>query len=261
MKTSRLPCRSRHIPTSLLTEPERHPLLPENFVATLGFTVVVAPHPDDESLGCGGLLALFAKHNLPAHLIVITDGSRSHPHSRSHPPERLAAVRQEETLDALSALNIPAHSAHFLQHGDCALPSEGSPDFDAAAAKIRGILEVLRPDTLLVPWRRDPHCDHVATWQLLRAALRALAYAPRWIEYPVWAWNFAESDVAPQEAEGSAWRLEISSVLDRKTQAIAAHRSQHGKLIHDDPSGFVLEPPMLAHFAKPWELFIEPGDV
>lgn len=245
---------------SLLTEPEERPLLPPESVAKLGTVVVLAPHPDDESLGCGGLLALLAERKLPAYVIVMTDGSRSHPASASHPASRLAAVREMETRNALQALRMPEEAAKFLRFGDCALPCEGQPSFLAAVARVREAIERLGADTLFVPWRRDPHCDHEATWSLARAAVANLLPKPRWVECPVWAWTRSTEPVAPGRAEAVAWRLDISAVTIRKQQAIAEHRSQLGAVIHDDPSGFVLEPAMLANFRHPWELFLDPID-
>lgn len=242
-------------------EPERHALLPPETAVTLDCTVVVGPHPDDESLGCGGLLALLADYGNPAHVIVMTDGSRSHPDSPSYPAARLAALREQEVLDALAALGLPARAARFLRYPDGGLPAPGTLAFDETARQLHEMLVALATDTLLVPWRRDPHCDHEATWGLLREATVALESRPRWLEYPVWAWTQAESEVAPRTDEGHAWRLDIFPVLARKEQAIARHRSQTGALIHDDPGGFVLVPEMLAHFVRPWELFIEPADV
>ncbi len=248
------------LPT-LLLEPEQHPLLPPETVRTLGSVIVVAPHPDDESLGCGGLLALLGNARSNVHVVVMTDGSRSHPHSTSYPTVRLAALREQETLDALSALGLATSSARFLRYPDCGLPSAGAPAFGKATERLHRLLVALAPDTVLLPWRRDPHCDHEATWTLWRTAFDRLRKQPRWLEYPIWAWTRAGSDVAPKANEGSAWRLDISSVLARKERAIAQHRSQIGGLIDDDPDGFCLDPVMLAHFARPWELFIEPADV
>ncbi len=248
-------------PKSLLVEPERHPLNPPEAASTLGSTMFFAPHPDDESLGCGGLLALLGDAGVAASVIVMTDGSRSHLHSASHPAERLAAVRECETLDALDALGWTADDAHFLRFPDCGLPLPDTPAFSEAAMRLHEIVAAFSPDTVLVPWRRDPHCDHEATWRLVRATVDGMSRCPRWLEYPVWAWPRADDEVAPRQDEGSAWRLDISPVLDRKRRAISQHRSQLGTLIRDDPSGFVLQPEMIAHFTRPWELFIEPSDV
>lgn len=226
----------------------------------MGSTVIVAPHPDDESLGCGGLLALLVDCGRPAHILVMTDGSRSHPHSPSYPAARIAALRERETLDALAALGMAARAVRFLRYPDCGLPGAGTVAFKEAATRLHETLVALAPDTLLVPWRRDPHCDHQATWRLLREATVGLTAPPRWLEYPIWAWMQAGSEIAPHTDDGHGWRLDISPVLARKLRAIARHRSQTGALIDDDPGGFVLEPAMLAHFARPWELFIEPAN-
>ena len=248
-------------PTSLLLEPERHHLHSATEARALGATIVFAPHPDDESLGCGGLLALLADADIPTHVVVMTDGSRSHPHSLSHPAARLATVREKETLNAGNALGLPASAVQFLRYPDCGLPISGTPAFADTTARLLEIIFSLAPDTVVVPWRRDPHCDHEATHHLLRAAVGSLEHRPRWLEYPVWAWPQAESHLAPRADEGRAWRLDIAPVLDRKVKAIAQHRSQLGMVIRDDDTGFVLQPQMLAHFQRPWELFIATHDV
>ena len=245
-------------PNSLLLEPERHPLRAAEFARSLGSVVVVAPHPDDESLGCGGILALLAETGRGPHIITMTDGSRSHPGSTAYPATRLAALREGETLAALAALGLPPENASFLRYPDCGLPDEKTTAFQIAIERLHSLLIRLAPETIFVPWRRDPHCDHVATWQLLRAAVHTLPAPPRWLEYPVWAWTKTASAVAPQAHEAKAWRIDISSVLVRKGKAVAQHRSQLGAVITDDPGGFVLSAEMLACFARPWELFLEP---
>ncbi len=227
----------------------------------LGRVIVVAPHPDDESLGCGGLLALLAAAGRVAQVFFMTDGSRSHSRSLSHPAARLAALREEEAVAALSELGLPPGSAHFLRFGDGAMPKEGTSPFVEATRRLQQMVTAIRPDTLLVPWRRDPHCDHEATWRLFTAVVAGLRPAPRWLEYPVWAWTKAEGESAPRAEEAIAWRLDISAVLLRKQRGIGRHRSQLGAIIHDDPTGFVLPPEMLSHFGWPWELYLEPRDV
>ena len=246
--------------TSLLLDPERHPLCPAEAAAALGHTIVFAPHPDDESLGCGGLLALLADAGVAVTVVIMTDGSRSHPNSLTHSSTRLASIREDETLDAVVALGLAPSGVRFLRYRDCGLPTEESAAYTQAIVRLHALLSKIRPETVLVPWRRDPHCDHVGTWHLLRSTVAVMRSRPRWLEYPVWAWPHAHAGDAPRHDEACAWRIDISSVLTRKQRAIAQHRSQLGRLIHDDPEGFVLEPAMLAYFTQPWELFIEPHD-
>ena len=238
---------------SLLDDPERHELRPGGAAAGLGRVVVLAPHADDESLGCGGLLALLAAAGRPAHVVVVTDGSRSHD-SPTWPAARLRALREVEAQRAVRHLGHGPR-VEFLRYADSGLPDEGTAAFEAAADRLAALVADLAPDTVVVPWRRDPHCDHVGTWRLADARRSP---SVRWLEYPVWAWTDAEA--APHDHEATAWRLDVADVLDRKGRAVAAHRSQTTRLIDDDPGGFVLSPDVLAHFERPWELFLEPHD-
>jgi LmbE family N-acetylglucosaminyl deacetylase len=246
---------------SLLIEPERHRLTSPEYVTKLGKAVVVAPHPDDETLGCGGLMALMARLGHPAHVLMITDGSRSHPHSITHPPTKLAAVREKESIDAISCLGMLPSNITFMRYPDCGLPHEDSREFEITVKRLIETLLALMPDTVLIPWRRDPHCDHIATWRLLKSAVAGLPWHPRVLEYPIWAWTQADGECAPRVDEGEPLRLDISPAVTGKKLAVTQYHSQLGAVIHDDPEGFVLKPETLAHFSRPWEFFIESSDV
>ena len=244
-------------PASLLSDPERLPLRPPRAVEAFGRTLVVAPHPDDESLGCGGALGLLARYGLDVRVLVMSDGTGSHPNSQAWPPPRLAALREREIREALAALGLSRADVRFLRLEDTHVPSPDCPGFEDAVARCQDEFEAFRPETLLLPWRRDPHGDHRASWQIADAALEAADLRPRRIEYPVWIWAYPDSDDAPRPGEVTAWRLDVRDALAQKQAAIAAHRSQTTALIDDDPDGFRLLPGMLAHFARPWELFLE----
>ena len=239
---------------SLFSDPDRHPLAAPTEAATLGPTVVLAPHPDDESLGCGGLLATLADLGIPAHVVVVTDGTRSHPGSAEYPHYKLRGLREREAREAVSHLGTPRLT--FLRYPDCGMPAPGTPAFSAASHRLARVIGDAQ--TVVAPWRRDPHCDHEATWALGRAALEHLAHAPRWLEYSVWTWPPANAHLAPRETEAAAWRLDVRHVRERKRRAVAAHRSQTTDLIRDVPDGFRLQPEVLALFDRPWELYAAP---
>jgi hypothetical protein len=66
-----------------------------------GGLVVVAPHPDDESLGCGGLIAEARAEGRRTRVVVVSDGTGSHPASKAYPKERLRDLRENEARKAV----------------------------------------------------------------------------------------------------------------------------------------------------------------
>nr|WP_294520650.1 PIG-L deacetylase family protein [uncultured Rhodopila sp.] len=218
-----------------------------------GTCLVLAPHPDDESLGCGGLIAACVAAGRPPLVAVLTDGAGSHPRSQAFPPERLRAVRAQEARQALAELGLPDHRLAFLGVPDTAAPHDG-PAFDAVVARLVAMVERERGCTaILAPWGHDPHCDHEAA-SLIAAAV-ANAAGIRHIAYPVWGWTLPDDAAIPGDP-GPGWRLDIAAFLGAKRNAIRAHRSQYGGLIDDDPAGFRLPDALLAFFDSPWETFL-----
>ncbi len=216
--------------------------------------VVIAPHPDDESLGCGGLIAAACGHGLPVRLILLSDGIGSHPNSKLYPPAGLKALRERELLESAAILGLPATTVTCLGLPDRSVPTSG-PEFDAAVQDVRRVIKECDASSLFVTWRHDPHCDHQAAFAIARTAVAGLADM-RLYAYPIWGWKLA-ADRLLDETEPKGGRLDIRPYLDRKRRAIAAHRSQTTDLISDDPSGFRLNPAMVARFHGPSELFLE----
>src|SRR5580698_6612768 len=105
-----------------------------------GGVLVIAPHPDDESLACGGLIAEACATDRPASVIVVSDGTGSHPRSRLYPRARLRGLREAESRQAVSALGLPPRSLEFLRLPDRFVPSEGA----RARAAIEQIVAVAR---------------------------------------------------------------------------------------------------------------------
>jgi LmbE family N-acetylglucosaminyl deacetylase len=216
-----------------------------------GGLVVVAPHPDDESLACGGLIAQACAQGRKVRVVVVSDGTGSHPASRKYPRNRLRALREAEARAAISALGLAPRHAVFLRLPDRFVPSEGA----AAEAGVEAIVACARAigaKALFVSWRHDPHCDHQASYRLARVAQRRLAGVTLY-EYTVWGSALSpNASVAPLIG---GFRIRIARHRARKDRAIAAHRSQTTGLIDDDPRGFRLWAADLARFAKPYESF------
>jgi LmbE family N-acetylglucosaminyl deacetylase len=213
---------------------------------------ILAPHPDDESLGCGGLIAEACRHGAPPLVVILTDGAGSHPRSREYPPDRLRTLREAELHAAVALLGLPENRTAFLRCPDTAAPASG-PAFQQLATQLAAILRGQGCDTLLVTWRHDPHGDHAAA---ARIAARAAAIAgARLLAYPVWGLTLpADADLDDDSIDG--FRLDITRHLARKRAAILAHRSQYAGLITDDPNGFQLDPGFIDRFLGGYETFL-----
>lgn len=244
-----------------LAHPESLPLRAGESVQAWGRTLVVAPHPDDESLGCGGAIALLCQAAMCLHVLFVSDGTGSHPHSQKYPAPALRALRETEAREALLRLGVSSPAPVFLRLPDGAVPGEQTQGFTEAVTLCRREIERVQPQTLLLPWRRDPHPDHRATSQIVRAALLAHPHAVGVLEYPIWAWERAAPGDLPRADEVQGFRLDIAPVAEAKRHAIDAHQSQVTHLIDDDPQGFWLSPEVLAHFARPWEVYLEARDL
>jgi len=216
--------------------------------------LILAPHPDDESLGCGGLIATCCAMGRPPVVVVLTDGAASHPGSAAFPPARLVALRAAETRAAVAALGLPPSRLHLMGLPDGQVPHAG-PAMEHAAATVAAIARDSGVGTILGTWEHDPHDDHAAAHAI--AARAAVLAGVRLLSYPVWGWALPPRrrlDVGTI----AGLRLDITAQLPAKRRAIAAHASQHGAVVADDPRGFRLPAPLLAALDQPFEVFLVP---
>jgi LmbE family N-acetylglucosaminyl deacetylase len=232
-------------------------------LASLGRVAVFAPHPDDESLGCGGLIARLHDEGNRVHVVVMSDGSGSHPNSPRYPGPKLAALRQAEARDAVGRLGLdPANDVEFLGLPDRAVPGEaGTPAFTAAVDAVATRLARWEIDTVVAPLRGDAHDDHRASFRIINAALALQERRPRLLEYGIWGTpGRAGVAIDPHQTPFRHYYIDVSRVLRRKRAAIACHRSQITNLIDDDPTGFRLSPRTIGHFSTRWESFYEASE-
>lgn len=201
-----------------------------------GRFVLVAPHPDDEVLGAGGLLQVLAAAGRDVLLVAVTDGTASHPGSLLWPARRLAEARPAETLAALRMLGVPDLPIERLGLPDGSVTQHEATLRDRLAA-------LLRPgDTVCATWRLDGHPDHEATGRAAIAAARACGATP--VEMPVWGWHWAAPD-DPRLPWTRAVRIALAPAqVAAKRAALACFTSQ----VTPDPS--TGKPPIVPSFAS-----------
>lgn len=221
-----------------------------------GPVLVLAPHADDESLGCGGLIAALCEAEVPVFVWLISDGTMSHPNSVAFPSDHRRAIREAEFGRACVILGVPVERLQFFRFPDTRVPTPDAENFGQATEQFVTQLRTLNPETIFTPWRRDPHCDHEATTSLIRAAISHLQWLGTLYEYPIWLYELAAKGDAPHPDEVQVFTFEIEeNLLQKKKKAIETHASQLGQIIHDDPDAFSLQPQVLAHFLTPIEYY------
>ena len=209
---------------------------------------IFAPHPDDEVLGCGGLLQQLAANGNAIVLIHVTNGTHSHPNSQIYSSVQLDVIRPQESLAALARLGV-AYQVTTL-----ALDLTDGDVFAQQDKFEQKLAAIIQPDDILVtPFRHDGHPDHEATGQVVAAFAKQHHLAC--YQVLIWAWHWAE----PADKRipwHCAYRLDITSQqLSYKSQAISCFTSQ---ITMDASTGNppVLTAKTIARVSQPWEVYL-----
>ena len=189
-----------------------------------GGILVVAPHMDDETLGCGMLMTRHAT-KYAVHVLFATDGARSPERAGAvAPASGLAAVRETEAVHALTILGIPQANVEFLRFPDGSL-EEHRPQLGAIVAER---VATLRPSYVLVPFRYDRHRDHLAVNHAVTESVSAGRLNAQLLEYFVYTqWRLLRSgDVRDYLPAEDLLHVSSPAAAERKRRALACYRSQ-----------------------------------
>jgi LmbE family N-acetylglucosaminyl deacetylase/SAM-dependent methyltransferase len=215
--------------------------------------VVVAPHPDDETLGAGGLIATARAAGATVTVVVATAGEASHPSSPTHGPGQLAARRRAELAAAVAALG-PG-----IDVCPVGLPDGGvAGGIDELAAAI--VSRLRGPAVVAAPWEQDGHPDHEAAAAAAREAVRGRDDCRLW-QFPVWAWHWADPGSPAARESPLPWRRMRRLALPEpaaaaKRRAIACYASQQQPLSPRPGDEAVLRRSFIEHFRRPYETFV-----
>ncbi len=200
--------------------------------------VIVAPHPDDETLSTGLLLMVAAEQRIPVTVVAVTDGEAAY---TAVAPDTLAAIRRREQLTALAELGHPDVLQRF-----------GHPDGHVTGAEsaLQAALEQqLTADSLLVaPSEHDWHPDHQACGRAARRAA-SLIGCRHWSSL-FWAHHHPDDLIASAPVIREL-RSDSAHTARRRT-ALAHHDSQLRGL--GGPP--ILDAVLLAHLEEPRELYV-----
>lgn len=235
--------------------------------------VIIAPHQDDEVLGCGGITILKLRRGATVDIVFLSDGSNSH--SDLLPAADLARIRQGEALDAARVLGVSTDRVHFL-----GLPDGGlEKNVTNAVVILEPLMRRLRPRQVFVPCLWDFPSDHLAARTIGLASIVGIGTATVF-EYPVWFWNHWPIAPVPQDRHDlvkfirhtvsvrAGLRrvafdrvISIENVLAQKRAALEAHATQMRRHPPDNQEwptlADIADGRFIAACCQPYECFIE----
>jgi len=188
--------------------------------------ILFSPHPDDDVLGCGGLLIQRGLTGAATHVAYLTDGSASHPGHPVLDAGGVADQRRREAAAGAGILGLAPANLHFLGAADGTLDHLSAAEAGRLRGLISGILSEVRPDEIYLPCRRDGSSEHDAAFILVREALDSLSLTPRVLEFPVWSWWDSRRLAGPALACRRVWRADVHGHRALKQRALEAHASQ-----------------------------------
>jgi LmbE family N-acetylglucosaminyl deacetylase len=216
--------------------------MPPVAIGDLGTILSVWAHPDDEGYCCGGLMAMAVRGGQPVVGVTATRGERgsTDPSRWPNGPE-LAAVRTRELAESLAVLGVTEH--HWLDYpdGGCDAVDQGE-----AAARLRGIVARVQPDTVLTfgPDGGTYHPDHMAVSRWASAAAAGTkARVFHQVQTPDWQAELTKvvapelvmmADREPVTAAASDCEIYLrleGELLDLKYRAMLCQESQVGPLL------------------------------
>ena len=217
--------------------------------------IVFAPHPDDETLGCGATIRLKREAGASVKVVIATDGRCSHM-SDEVGREELVRLRQAEAVAACAILGVPAVDVDFLGYADGSL-SQSLPEL---TDRIEQLIVRLRPDEVLVSSSVDPHPDHQALNQALRAAVGdrlsqtlGRGRTPIVAEYTIGTRGRSALRLLARVPPPRLIRT--VQAASAKQAAIGKYRTQTTNLKGREPGGIILDAAALARYSGPYEVF------
>ncbi|WP_157157459.1 PIG-L deacetylase family protein [Diaminobutyricimonas sp. LJ205] len=223
--------------------------------------LVIAPHPDDETLGCGATILRRRATGMSVMIVIVTDGRHSH-RSTAMSPDELAEIRRDEMRVAAERLGLEAGAVRWLDIEDGTVAVHE----DRLVGLLGDLIDEFQPDDVFATCADEPHPDHAAVG---RAARRAVAGARTCalFEYPVWMWR--SWPLQPGHRLGSlvdavaavlgrrAVVVEAADFVSTKLHALDAHRSQVARpsWVSDGEHWDVLPQAVMEAAGEPVEVF------
>ena len=144
--------------------------------------IIIAPHPDDETLGLGGMIQRLSQLGFPPYVIILSKGERSHQDCCNLSLENIKNKRIALATTALEHLSLPEDHLFFLDFPDSAIDAT-----DKEMISLQRLINRLSPEMIFIPHRQEGWPDHVKTAEAITKIIRDKVDI---YEYIVWAWYY-----------------------------------------------------------------------
>lgn len=225
--------------------------------------IVFAPHPDDETLGCGGTIVKRLKEGYEVNVVFLTDGRHALTRtgmSSEITPFELKEIRKEEAIKAIKILGLREREIFFLDYEDSTLRNHERE----VQKRIVEILRRIEPVEVFFPQEREYHIDHRATNLIMKKAIEKSNLHPIEYQYIVdWLFPFDLLRLVNEDAldrlmskllKRSLIRVNISEFLPLKELALNEYKSQVAVLSNSQKRP-ALKPSFVKRFLKNEEKF------
>jgi LmbE family N-acetylglucosaminyl deacetylase len=215
----------------------------------------VAPHPDDEVFGCGGLIARTVAAGGEVAVVVLSRGERSHASCCDLSGEAIGQRRVALATEAAGHLSLRQERLIFLDWPDGQIGGSEPQEQDRRTKELAGWIARLRPEAVFAPHPFEGWADHEAAERMTRTAIERSGVACRLFHYCVWFWF----SMPLRRALRIDWRkarvLDIADVYNRKRAAMDAYLEPCAPC--GNPWSGVLPRELLRAFRWKKELFFE----
>jgi LmbE family N-acetylglucosaminyl deacetylase len=226
--------------------------------------IVFSPHPDDETLACGGTIAKKVKNEDVVSIVYMTDGRNALLDKfgiSSHPsPQKLKEIRKKEAICAAKIMGISEENLIFFGYLDGKLKSI----MNKVEKKTINILNDISPNEIYIPQPLEYNSDHSITNKIVKHTIQKIAFTPRIYQYPI-AWSLPFSLLNRINtnltlkliSSFNKWRIvsvDISKYLSIKKAAIMQYKSQFG-IITKQQTKPVMDHLPMEHFLQKNEKF------
>lgn len=213
-------------------------------------TLVLAPHPDDETFGCGGLITSKIKQGTEVYILFFTRGEKSLPFVDE---SELKSKRTESAYSAAKTLGVDEKHISWLDYPDGSIPRKYQADFDKMKKEVEQIIDENETTEIFAPHYMEGWSDHLAVLEAATDIAKGYDGKVTLYLYWVWAWYYVGIRQILSFPMKYLNLLPIDDVYDKKEKAMQVYFS--AKTPKGDPYIGHLPPVFLKAFEWRYELF------